>query len=185
MKAEKTNIDGLIIVTPDIFHDRRGYFFESFNARSFYDLTGLNIDFVQDNESLSGISVLRGLHYQLPPYEQAKLIRVVKGKVIDIAVDIREGSETYGQYFSIELSEENKKQLFIPPGFAHGFLSLSNDTILSYKCSNYYDQASEAGIRYDDPILRIDWKVDKNKLALSEKDTDLPSFGDHKRYFIR
>lgn len=185
MNLEKCDIKGLIVITPEIFHDHRGYFFETFNMRAFNEITGLGISFIQDNESLSGSSVLRGLHYQLPPFEQAKLIRVVKGKVFDIAVDIREGSETYGQYFGIELSEENKKQLFIPAGFAHGFLSLRNDTILSYKCSNYYHQASEAGIRYDDPILNIDWKVDKKEFLLSEKDKGLPSFGEHKRYFIR
>lgn len=185
MKAEKINIEGIIVFTPDVFSDKRGYFFESFNASQFEELTGLNISFVQDNESFSRFGVLRGLHFQIPPFEQGKLIRVIHGKVLDVAVDIREDSNTFGQYFCIELSDENKKQVFIPSGFAHGFVTLSETAIFSYKCTNFYHKGSESGIRYDDLKLNIDWKINKNKIILSEKDLLLPDFGDHKKYYSK
>jgi dTDP-4-dehydrorhamnose 3,5-epimerase len=182
MKAEKTDIEGIIVFTPDVYTDHRGYFFESFNASQFRELSGLEINFVQDNESFSEYGVIRGLHYQLPPFDQAKLIRVIKGKVLDIAVDIRKDSPGYGKYFSIELSEENKKQLFVPSGFAHGFITLSETAIFSYKCSNYYSKSSEAGIKFDDMTLAIDWLIDTENAIVSEKDRELPVFGQHKAF---
>jgi dTDP-4-dehydrorhamnose 3,5-epimerase len=183
MKAEKIDLEGIIVFTPDIYSDHRGYFFESFNAAQFRELSGLDISFVQDNESFSSSGVLRGLHYQIPPHEQGKLIRVIQGSVLDVAVDIRENSDTIGQYFMIELSDKNKKQVFIPPGFAHGFLTLSETAIFSYKCTNFYNKDSESGILYNDKSLNIDWKTGKNKFILSEKDLLLPVFGNHKKFY--
>lgn len=183
MKAEKIDLEGIIVFTPDIYSDHRGYFFESFNAAQFRELSGLDISFVQDNESFSSSGVLRGLHYQIPPHEQGKLIRVIQGSVLDVAVDIRENSDTIGQYFMIELSDKNKKQVFIPPGFAHGFLTLSETAIFSYKCTNFYNKDSESGILYNDKRLNIDWKTGKNKFILSEKDLLLPVFGNHKKFY--
>ena len=176
MIIEKNNIKGLLTITPNVFEDERVYFFESFNKKTFKETTGLEIDFVQDNESMSSYGTLRGLHYQLPPYAQAKLVRVHKGEVLDVAVDIREKSDTYGQYFSVILSEENKKQFFIPRGFAHGFVVLSKIAIFSYKCDNYYNKQAEAGIIFNDPTLNIDWKIDISKIILSRKDAILPNF---------
>lgn len=183
MKTERVDIEGIIVFTPDIYSDHRGYFFESFNAAQFKELSGLDISFVQDNESFSSFGVLRGLHYQIPPFEQGKLIRVVHGRVLDVAVDIRENSGTLGQYFMIELSDKNKKQVFIPPGFAHGFLTLSETAIFSYKCTNYYNKDSESGILYNDQRLNIDWKIDNNKFILSEKDLLLPVFENHNKFY--
>lgn len=183
MKAEKIDLEGIIVFTPDIYSDHRGYFFESFNAAQFRELSGLDISFVQDNESFSSSGVLRGLHYQIPPHEQGKLIRVIQGSVLDVAVDIRENSDTLGQYFMIELNEKNKKQVYIPPGFAHGFLTLSETAIFSYKCTNFYNKDSESGILYNDKRLNIDWKTGKNKFILSEKDLLLPVFGNHKKFY--
>lgn len=183
MKAEKIDLEGIIVFTPDIYSDHRGYFFESFNAAQFRELSGLDISFVQDNESFSSSGVLRGLHYQIPPHEQGKLIRVIQGSVLDVAVDIRENSDTLGQYFMIELSDKNKKQVFIPPGFAHGFLTLSETAIFSYKCTNFYNKDSESGILYNDKRLNIDWKTGKNKFILSEKDLLLPVFGNHIKFY--
>ena len=183
MKAEKIDLEGIIVFTPDIYSDHRGYFFESFNAAQFRELSGLDISFVQDNESFSSSGVLRGLHYQIPPHEQGKLIRVIQGSVLDVAVDIRENSDTLGQYFMFELSDKNKKQVFIPPGFAHGFLTLSETAIFSYKCTNFYNKDSESGILYNDKSLNIDWKTGKNKFILSEKDLLLPVFGNHKKFY--
>ena len=174
MSIKETGLLGCFVIQPEIFNDTRGYFYETFNQKRFNSKLGLNIHFVQDNESLSSKGVLRGLHYQKGEYAQAKLVRVIKGSILDVVVDIREGSKTFGQHFSIELSEENKTQLFIPRGFAHGFLVLEDNTIFSYKCDNYYNKASEAGIIYNDPDLNIDWKLKKKKLILSEKDTILP-----------
>lgn len=168
MQTESTFIDGLILIRPQIFIDERGYFFESFNQKAFFEASGIDAPFVQDNESLSHKGVLRGLHFQNPPYAQGKLVRVVKGSVLDVAVDIRTKSPTYGRHFSAVLSSENKLQLFIPPGFAHGFAVLENNTVFSYKCTAYYHKASEGTILWNDPSLQIDWMV-KNPV-ISEKD---------------
>ena len=154
----QTNIPGLIVFEPKIFEDSRGYFFESFNLQTF-KAAGIEINFVQDNQSSSQYGVIRGLHYQLNPYAQAKLIRVLAGRILDVAVDIRKGSPTYGESFSIELSAENKKQLFIPVGFAHGFSVLSEQAEVFYKCDEFYNKESEGGIMYNDPSLNIDWKI--------------------------
>lgn len=168
MQVVKTNIADVFILEPQVFADDRGYFFESFSQQKFEKLTGKSVNFVQDNESLSQQGVLRGLHFQIPPYAQDKLVRVVKGAVLDVAVDIRKNSPSYGQHVVCELSEENKRQLFVPAGFAHGFLTLQDNTIFSYKCSNYYAPASEGCIAWNDKQLNIDWGV-KNPV-LSNKD---------------
>jgi len=184
MIVTKTNIEGLLVLTPKVFEDERGYFFESYNKKTFNKYTGLNIEFVQDNQSKSSFGVLRGLHYQLPPYAQAKLVRVLQGKVLDVAVDIREGSTTYGQHFSIELSDKNKKQFFIPRGFAHGFVVLSKTAVFSYKCDNFYNKESEGGIIFNDSTLDINWIINKQDIELSSKDLILPQFGLHKAFNI-
>ncbi|MBN1927807.1 MAG: dTDP-4-dehydrorhamnose 3,5-epimerase [Prolixibacteraceae bacterium] len=173
MKITKTNIPGLLIIEPDVFTDDRGYFFESYNHAKFLDA---NIDptFIQDNESKSVYGVIRGLHYQLDPYGQSKLIRVIEGKVWDVAVDIRKESPTFGEWFGLEISAENKKQFFIPKGFAHGFSVLSETAIFSYKCDKYYNKASERGIAYNDPQLGIDWNIDPANAIVSEKDRQHP-----------
>ncbi|WP_339916189.1 dTDP-4-dehydrorhamnose 3,5-epimerase [Yeosuana marina] len=176
MIVKETKLKGCFILEPKIFRDSRGYFFESFNQDTFNQLINQEVDFVQDNESFSSKGVLRGLHFQKGEYAQAKLVRVIKGKVLDIAVDIRKDSSTFGQYVAIELTEENKTQLFIPKGFAHGFVVLSNTTIFSYKCDNFYHKASEGGIIYNDKDLKIDWKLEENEFIVSEKDLQLPSF---------
>lgn len=174
MIATETKLKGCFILEPKIFEDRRGYFFESFNQDTFNKLIGQKIDFIQDNESFSSKGVLRGLHYQTGEFAQAKLVRVIKGSVLDVAVDVRKDSATFGQYVSIELSEENKKQLFIPRGFAHGFIVLSDTVIFSYKCDNFYNKDSEGGIIYNDTSLNIDWTLTNNELIISEKDMLLP-----------
>ena len=174
MKVISTSLEGCFVLKPRIYEDDRGYFFESFNQKKFADAIGTKISFVQDNESFSYKGVLRGLHYQTGRYAQAKLVRVIKGRILDVAVDLRKSSSTFGKYFSIELSESNKKQLFIPKGFAHGFLVLSDTAIFSYKCDNFYDKASEAGIIYNDPTLAIDWEFPESKMLLSERDRTLP-----------
>jgi dTDP-4-dehydrorhamnose 3,5-epimerase len=181
MKILTTFIKDLLIIEPTVYNDERGYFFESFNKKQFEKLTDRNIDFVQDNESKSKYGTLRGLHYQVEPFAQTKLVRVIKGKVLDIAVDIREDSETYGKYFSLELSEDNKKQLLIPRGFAHGFVVLSQEAIFTYKCDNYYNKNAEGGITFNDKQLNIDWKIDLGDIILSEKDKLHPVFGQHKK----
>ena len=181
MQISTTFIKDLLVIEPTVFNDERGYFFESFNKKKFEELTGLKIDFVQDNESKSKYGTLRGLHYQVQPFSQAKLVRVIKGKVLDIAVDIRENSETYGKYFSLELSDDNKKQLLIPRGFAHGFVVLSEEAIFTYKCDNYYNKEAEGGIIFNDSHLNIDWKIDPAEIILSEKDKLHPKFGQHKK----
>jgi|TARA_B110000093_G_C12921715_1_gene389461 dTDP-4-dehydrorhamnose 3,5-epimerase len=175
MTATETKLKGCFIIEPQVFKDNRGYFFESFNQDSFNELIGEAIDFVQDNESFSSKGVLRGLHFQTGDYAQAKLVRVVKGKVLDVVVDMRKNSPTFSKHFSIELSEENKTQLFVPKGFAHGFIVLSETATFSYKCDNFYDKASEQGLRYDDPSLGIDWKLPSNELIVSDKDLVLPT----------
>lgn len=176
MNAIETKLKGCFIIEPEVFKDNRGYFFESFNADKFNDCIGREVDFVQDNESFSSKGVLRGLHYQTGEYAQAKLVRVVRGKVLDIAVDIRKDSSTCGEYVAVELSEDNKKQIFVPRGFAHGFIVLSETAIFSYKCDNVYNKASEEGIIYNDPKLNINWQLPENKFLISEKDKMLPTF---------
>ena len=176
MKVTETGLKDCFLIEPQIFGDERGYFFESFNQTVFTEKTGLTVDFVQDNQSKSDRGVLRGLHFQKGEYAQAKLVRVIKGKVLDVAVDLRKDSESYGKIYSIVLSGENKKQLFIPRGFAHGFSVLEDDTIFMYKCDNYYNKASEGGIIYNDPELNIDWMLGQDEIRLSEKDSVLPNF---------
>ena len=175
MKFSRAEIPDIIIIEPDVFTDERGYFFESFKQDELNDYLGYIINFCQDNESESSYGVLRGLHYQLNPYAQSKLVRVIKGKVLDVSVDIRIGSPTFGKHLDVELSEENKKQLFIPKGFAHGFVVLSETAIFCYKVDNYYDKESERGIAYNDPNLEIDWKIKNEDLKISDKDIRLPS----------
>lgn len=175
MKVVETDIKGVFILEPQVFGDSRGYFFESFSQKQFDELVGETV-FVQDNESKSSYGVVRGLHYQLPPYTQAKLVRVVKGSVWDVAVDLRKGSETYGQHIAVELSEENKRQFFIPKGFAHGFAVLSEEAIFQYKCDHYYAPGHEGGIKFDDAALGIDWRIPREEMILSEKDLQLGGF---------
>jgi dTDP-4-dehydrorhamnose 3,5-epimerase len=163
-----------------MFEDERGSFFECYNQKVFKKITGLNIDFVQDNQSVSGKGVLRGLHFQTGKYEQAKLVRVIQGEVLDVAVDMRPDSKTYKQHFSIILNDQNNFQLFIPRGFAHGFITLSKSAIFGYKCDNYYHKPSESGIIYNDPDLAIDWKMDFSEIQLSGKDKKLPFLKDLK-----
>jgi dTDP-4-dehydrorhamnose 3,5-epimerase len=177
-----TEIPGLLIVEPKVFEDSRGYFFEAYNEELFRQ-NGIDLAFVQDNQSKSSYGVIRGLHYQLNPYAQAKLVRVMEGRILDVAVDIRKGSSTYGKTYSLELSAENKKQLYIPQGFAHGFSVLSETAIVLYKCNEYYNKESEGGIRFDDPSLGIDWGIPKGSEIISEKDLQLPYFAAHKNNF--
>ena len=169
MEITTTPIAGLLVLTPPVFQDERGYFLESFNAKKLEE-AGISTSFVQDNESKSSRGVVRGLHYQLNPHAQAKLVRVVEGLVFDVAVDLRKSSPTFGQWFGVELSGENKKQLYIPRGFAHGFSVLSETAIFSYKCDGYYHPQSERGILLNDPELNIDWHVNGNGLLVSQKD---------------
>jgi len=176
MNVTETKLKGCFIFEPNVYEDNRGYFFESFNQEKFNELINCNINFVQDNESFSSKGILRGLHYQTGKYSQSKLVRVVKGKVLDVAVDIRTESKTFGEHVSIELSEENKKQIFIPKGFAHGFVVLSDTAIFAYKCDNYYNKDAEAGIIYNDSILQIDWKLHEQEIIVSDKDLILPNF---------
>ena len=176
MKVTETKLKGCFIVKPTIIEDERGYFFESYNKEKFTKLIDQEIDFVQDNQSHSTKGVLRGLHYQVGEFAQAKLVRVLQGIVLDIAVDIRKNSPTFGQHISVELSSDNQKQLFIPRGFAHGFIVLSNTATFFYKCDNFYYKASEEGIIYNDTTLNIDWKFPKDKLIISSRDTVLPTF---------
>ena len=171
------HIPGLLVVEPKVFEDSRGYFFESFNQKLFSD-HGINCQFVQDNQSKSSYAVIRGLHFQESPHTQTKLVRVLNGSILDVAVDIRKGSPTYGQHFSIELTADNKKQLWVPAGFAHGFSVLSETAVVLYKCDQFYNKSSEGGVRFDDPDLNIDWKIPTDKAVISEKDQQLPSFKD-------
>lgn len=167
----KTDIEGVLIIEPKVFGDARGYFLESFNAKDFAEKTGLNINFVQDNESMSSYGVMRGLHFQNPPYTQSKLVRCVKGAVLDVAVDIRKGSYTYGKHVAIELTEDNHRQFFVPKGFAHGFAVLSEVAVFQYKCDNFYAPQADDGISILDDSLGIDWRIPTEKALLSEKDT--------------
>lgn len=175
MNFIKTDIEGVVIIEPRVFGDERGYFFESFSQKEFDDNVGRTV-FVQDNESKSCYGVLRGLHFQAPPFTQAKLVRCVKGKVLDVAVDIRQGSPTYGKYISVELSEDNHRMFFIPRGFAHGFSVLSDTAVFQYKCDNYYAPQSEGGLIWNDKDLNINWMIPEKDVILSEKDKHHPLF---------
>ena len=177
MEVIKTNIEGVVIIEPRIFKDDRGYFFESFSQREFEEKV-CKTTFVQDNESKSGYGVLRGLHFQKPPFAQSKLVRVIKGAVLDVAVDIRKGSPTFGQYVSVELTGDNHRQFFIPRGFAHGFSVLSEEVIFQYKCDNFYSPQSEGAIAWNDPDLNIDWRIPVEEVILSEKDSKHPKLKD-------
>ena len=170
MNVIRTDIEGVLVIEPQVFGDERGYFFESFNAECFLAETGIDVAFVQDNESRSKRGVLRGLHFQREPYAQAKLVRVVQGRVIDVAVDIRPGSPTFGKYVATELSGENHRQMFIPKGFAHGYVVLEDDTVFQYKCDEYYHPESEAGIAWNDPQIGIEWPLSEDEIILSDKD---------------
>jgi len=178
MKVTETKLKGCFIIEPAVFKDARGYFFESFSQAKFEELTGQNGHFVQDNQSASNYGVVRGLHFQNGAHAQAKLVRVLEGKVLDVAVDIREDSETYGEWVSVELTAENNLQLYVPRGFAHGFSVLSETAIFAYKCDNIYNKHSEGGLRYNDPELNINWGIPEDKMNLSEKDSILPFLKD-------
>ncbi len=182
MKIDKTEFRDLLIISPDVYSDTRGLFFEPFNEARFRIDTGLNLTFVQDNESVSKKNVIRGLHFQVPPKAQAKLIRVVSGSVLDVVVDLRKFEPTYGQHYKILISAENKKQLFVPEGFAHGFLVLEENTVFSYKCSNYYSKDLDSALSWNDPSFAIDWGI-QNPI-LSAKDRDALKFADFETPFL-
>lgn len=176
MVVIETKLKGCFILEPRVFQDDRGYFFESFNQQTFEKLTGQRGLFVQDNQSASTFGVIRGLHFQQGEYAQAKLVRVLEGKVLDVAVDIRPDSPTCGQWVGVELTTENNRQLYVPRGFAHGFSVLSERAVFAYKCDNFYHKEAEGGLRFDDPVLNIDWQIPVDKTILSEKDAQLPNF---------
>lgn len=182
MEVIKTDIEGVVIIEPRIFEDARGYFFESFSQREFEEKVG-KIVFVQDNESKSSYGVMRGLHFQRPPFTQSKLVRCVKGAVLDVAVDLRKGSPTYGKHVAVELTEDNHRQFFIPQGFAHGFAVLSEEAVFQYKCDNFYAPQADGGISILDESLGIDWKIPTDKAILSEKDTKHPLLKDFESPF--
>ncbi|PWT98156.1 MAG: dTDP-4-dehydrorhamnose 3,5-epimerase [Bacteroidetes bacterium] len=182
MPFTHTDFPGIVLFEPIVFEDDRGYFFESYNEKVF-GTEGLQFSWVQDNQSRSTYGVIRGLHYQLNPYAQTKLVRVLQGRIWDVAVDIRKGSPTYGKYYGVELSESNKRQVLIPKGFAHGFSVLSDTASVMYKCDNYYNRECEGSIIYNDPVLQIDWKVPANKMILSDKDKLHPVFAEIKNNF--
>jgi dTDP-4-dehydrorhamnose 3,5-epimerase len=182
MPFHETPFPGLVVFEPKVFEDSRGYFFESYNQNLFKQ-HGIDVHCVQDNQSSSGYGVIRGLHYQLNPYAQIKLVRVLHGAILDVVVDLRKGSPAYGKSYSIELSDKNKKQLYIPAGFAHGFSVLSEKAEVMYKCDNFYNKESEAGILYNDPQLNIDWKIPAGKEIISDKDRVLRGFADCKNNF--
>ncbi|MFI3270109.1 MAG: dTDP-4-dehydrorhamnose 3,5-epimerase [Rikenellaceae bacterium] len=177
MEAIKTAIEGVVIVEPRIFNDERGYFYEAFSDREFREKV-CNTTFVQDNQSKSSYGVLRGLHFQKAPHAQSKLVRVIKGKVIDVAVDIRKGSPTYGKYVAVELTEDNHRQLFVPRGFAHGFVVLSEEAVFQYKCDNFYNKESEGALRWNDTDLGVEWGITEAEALLSDKDKVSPLFKD-------
>jgi dTDP-4-dehydrorhamnose 3,5-epimerase len=177
MKIEKTTIQDLVIISPTVFEDSRGYFFEAYNKAKFNE-NGIMYEFIQDNQSFSKRGVIRGLHLQINPFAQAKLVRVLEGEILDVAVDLRKNSPTYGQHVSVVLSAENKKQLMVPHGFAHGFSVLSETASVMYKVDQLYNKESERGIRYDDPTLAIDWQVSPEEVIVSDKDVVLPSFNE-------
>lgn len=178
MTITPTPIQGLIILTPRVFNDDRGYFFESFNDATFNEAVGYEVKFVQDNQSFSTKGVFRGLHLQKGIHAQAKLVRVTQGEVLDVAVDLRKGSATYGQYYSVLLTAENNNQFFVPRGFAHGFVVLSDTAVFQYKCDNYYNKQAEGGLHFADPELAIDWKLPQDQLLVSDKDKELPFLKD-------
>jgi len=178
MKFTRTEIPDVVIIDPEVHGDERGYFIETFREDKLETFLGFKVNFCQDNESKSSRGVLRGLHYQLHPAAQTKLVRVIRGRVLDVAVDIREGSPTFGQHVAVELSGENKRQLFVPRGFAHGFVVLEDDTTFAYKVDNYYSPENDSGLAFDDPVLGIDWILGKDELKLSEKDTKQPLLKD-------
>ena len=182
MKIIKTSISGLVLIEPKVYDDSRGYFFETYNKKQF-EIQIIKTDFVQDNESKSRKGVLRGLHFQKPPFDQAKLVRCIEGEVLDVAVDLRKNSKTYGKYEKVILSEKNKKQFFIPRGFAHAFLVLSDTAIFSYKVDNFYAPDYDCGILWNDPIINIDWGLNKEDLIISDKDKNLPLFSNLKSPF--
>lgn len=179
MPFHKTEIPDLLLFEPKVFGDERGYFFESFNSKTWEDEAGLRVDFVQDNQAYSTRGVLRGLHYQTGDAAQAKLVRVLQGEVLDVVVDLRPDSNTFGQVYKCRLSDENKLQLFVPRGFAHGYVVLSEMAIFFYKCDNFYSKAHEGGIRFDCPILGIDWELEDSQLIVAERDRNFPSLGLH------
>jgi len=183
MEITETGIPNLLVVTTKVFEDSRGYFFESYNSDVF-DKFGLSQEWIQDNQSKSSYGVIRGLHYQLAPFSQSKLVRVISGKILDVALDIRRGSPTFGKHFSIELSDENKKQLLIPKGFAHGFSVLSDTAIVLYKCDALYKHEEERGILFNDPSLGIDWQISDNKAIVSAKDKVHPAFENADMNFV-
>ena len=177
MKISKTDIEGVVIIEPSVFEDERGYFFESYNQAKMEE-AGLHYTFIQDNQSKSSYGTVRGIHFQKGEFAQAKLVRVLEGAVLDVAVDLRKDSPTFGKYVAVELSAENKKQLMIPRGFGHGFSVLSETAVFAYKCDNVYNKASEGGIRFDDPDINIDWKINTKDAILSEKDKNAPLLKD-------
>ena len=183
MNFIRTNIPDVIIIEPTVHGDHRGYFVETFRADKLEDFLGYKLNFGQDNESKSSKGVLRGLHYQLPPHAQTKLVRVIQGRVLDVAVDIRKNSATFGKYVAVELSAKNKKQMLVPRGFAHGFVVLEDDTIFAYKVDNYYSPECDRGIAFDDESLNIDWILEKEELKLSDKDTKQPKLNETKDLF--
>lgn len=176
MKVDKTPIKDCFLITPQVFEDERGYFYETFHQEKFQVQTGIQTSFVQDNQSQSSKGVLRGLHFQKAPHQQAKLVRVVKGRVLDVVVDLRKDSPSFGQHYSAILDQENKQQLYIPRGCAHGFITLSDSSIFAYKCDAFYNREADSGIRYDDATLGIDWRLPKDEMIISEKDQNLPYF---------
>ena len=183
MSIVKTELEGVYIIEPKVFGDERGYFFESYSKERFFQETGYDIDFVQDNESKSSYGVLRGLHFQKGEHAQSKLVRVVQGKVLDVAVDVRKGSPTFGKHVSVELSGENHRQLFIPRGFAHGFVVLGETAVFQYKCDNYYAPQSEGAVAWNDPELAIDWIIPAEDIILSERDRKHPMLKDAPELF--
>jgi dTDP-4-dehydrorhamnose 3,5-epimerase len=182
MKLIETAFEGLLVIEPKVFGDARGYFYESYNEKVFAE-NGIRIKFVQDNQSRSSFGVIRGLHYQHPPFAQTKLVRVLSGRILDAVVDLRKNSNTYGKQYSVELSAENKKQLLVPKGFAHGFSVLSETAEVLYKCDDFYKKESESGLLYNDPSLKIDWQIPAGQEIISEKDLLLPTFASHKAEF--
>jgi dTDP-4-dehydrorhamnose 3,5-epimerase len=178
MNIVTTPFEGLLIIEPRVFHDDRGYFYESYNKNAFREATGMDIDFVQDNQARSTINVLRGLHFQNPPHAQTKLIRALEGSIWDVVVDLRKESKTFGQWFGVELSAENKRQFLIPKGFAHGYSVLTATAEVFYKCDDFYSKQDEGGVFYNDPELNIDWKIDLNQAIVSEKDMQQPRLKD-------
>lgn len=183
MPFVKTEFPGLMVFEPNVFEDSRGYFFEAYNEKQFHQ-EGIDIRWVQDNQSSSTYGVIRGLHYQLPPYDQTKLVRVLRGKILDVVVDIRKGSPTFGKSYTKILSAKNKRQLFIPKGFAHGFSVLSKRAEVLYKCDGFYNKESEGGIIYNDPALAIDWRLSKTDAIVSEKDEILPTLAECRNSFV-